>query len=251
MHILSFDTSGPDLQIALAQDETILFAQLIPPAQKNRQEAASVLLPSIDAATKSLGWKKSDIDLVVVGTGPGSFTGVRVAVITARSIGQALNCGVIGINTLEVLAFASERPSAVVLNAGAGKLYVGAYAQDLFTQENGGQLFAPFCGDADECRNACAAIDQIVLEADLEPSIPGSDKRFLPFPSGGNSAAAAAIIASRRIHSMKLKRESLAKAYPWDNVLPLYLRSPSVTLKAPPKAIAQTSNGSPNKTTAN
>ena len=243
MHILSFDTSGPDVQIALAQDETIVFEQLIPPAQKNRQEAASVLLPSIDGALKSTGWLKSDIDLVVVGVGPGSFTGVRVAVITARSIGQALGCGVVGINTLECIASRSSRPAAVVLNAGAGKFYVGAFQLDLSGNESSTQIFKPFCGSADECREACSSIAKIILEPGLDQSVTGSDKQILPYPADGNLAVDAALIANQRIGSMKLKRESLAKAYPWDNVLPLYLRSPSVTLKA--------SNGSANKTTAN
>lgn len=241
MHILSFDTSGPDVHIALAKDETIQFEQVIPPAQKNRQEAASVLLPSIDAAIKSLGWSKSDLDLVCVGIGPGSFTGVRVAVITARSIGQALGCAVIGINTLEVIASRSARPCAVILNAGAGKLYVAAFSEDLF-DENEGRIFEPFCGSSDECLKACSVAEQIVLEPGLDPSVTGSDKRWLPYPAAGNLAADAALIGSRRIGAMKLKREELAKAYPWDNVLPLYLRGPSITLKA--------ENGSTNKTTA-
>lgn len=241
MQILSFDTSGPDVQIALMKEGTVVLEQLLPPRQKNRQEAASTLLPGIDRALKELQWTKKQLDLIVVGTGPGSFTGVRVAVITARSIGQALKIGVMPINRLELTAYRCQRPCAVILDAGSGKLYISAYGEDL-CNSNAGELVEPFCGNTDELEKLPRDLNDWVLEPGLNESVLAKGKNLLALSNSENLASAAALLAySRILQSGNLKRESLAEAYPWDNVLPLYLRSPSVTLKA--------ENGSSYKTT--
>ncbi len=242
MQILSFDTCGSDVHIAFMQDGVIVAQEIIQPAQKNRQEAASSLLPAIDRLMKEIAWDKRNLDLIVVGVGPGSFTGVRVSVITARSLGQALNCAVVPISVLELMASNSSRPCAVVLNAGAGKFYAGAFDSD--SQAKTGLFVEAFCGDQEELCTKLAALDTWVTLPDLDLSKMPVRKNISVYPEGRNLASDAALLVGKRICDgmQKLDRESLALAYPWDNVLPLYLRSPSVTMKA--------ENGSSNKTPA-
>jgi tRNA threonylcarbamoyl adenosine modification protein YeaZ len=230
MQILSFDTSSRDVQIALMQDGLIVLEESISPPVHSRQESASVLLPSIDAALKKLTWRKSDLDFIVVGVGPGSFTGVRVAVMAARTIGQALALGVLPVCRLEVLALASARPCAVVLNAGAGKYYMGVYGEDL-SLESAAQLQQPVCAGQAELQSRLARFQNWVLE-------PGLSERFLAdgrtvYAPEVNLASAGVRLAFKRIFNSatNVKRSALAEAFPWDNVLPLYLQSPSVTLK--------------------
>ncbi len=243
MQILSFDTCGSDVHIALMQNEQVVLQQIIPPAQKNRQEAASTLLPIIDKSMKELAWKKGEVDMIVVGVGPGSFTGVRVSVITARSIGQALGCAVVPISLLESIAFCASRPAAVVLNAGAGKYFAAAFDGDLLDLAESTKV-SPFCGTKDEVTFALSAFAHWVVEPSLLQTDLISGKDAVAYATDTNWASVAALLARQRISStlQKLDRESLAVTYPWDNVLPLYLRSPSVTLKA--------ENGSSNKTPA-
>lgn len=243
MQILSFDTSSSDIHLSLLKDDKIAFEQIIPPERKNRQESASLLLPAIDSALKMTGWHKADLDLIVVGVGPGSFTGVRVSVITARTIGQALSLPVLPISILEVLAMrSSERPCAIVLDAGGGKLYGAAYSDDL-CEISEGKLLEPFCSSPDELVSKLADQAKWIIEPGLDEAVLAKDKIVLQYPSLGNRASAAGLLALKRLRagSLDLKRKSLSKVYPWDNVLPLYLRSPSVTLKA---------DGSSNKTTS-
>ncbi|MBX9687773.1 MAG: tRNA (adenosine(37)-N6)-threonylcarbamoyltransferase complex dimerization subunit type 1 TsaB [Candidatus Obscuribacterales bacterium] len=243
MQILSFDTSASDLQIAALKDGKILLAKKLSPKANARQEAASQLMPAIETLLSELSWKKQEIDILVVGIGPGSFTGVRVAVITARSLGQALNLAVYPVSSLEALAFNLPRPCAIVLNAGAGSLYFAAYGKDLEKPEES-QLSAPLCATAEELSDRIAQFEEVFLDESLPESLLTSKQKRLKLAPDINQASAAATLAFERLKQAKqlLSRDSLSKAYPWDNVLPLYLRSPSVTLKA--------KDGSSNKTTA-
>ncbi len=123
MRILSFDTSSSCLSVAIAENGLILAEANIDGnrdgesrAKADRQESVSLLLPTIDKLTRDLGLKKQDYNAVVIGVGPGGFTGVRVAVVTGRTLAQALNLPLIGINSLETASYL--RPS----QAGAGVL---------------------------------------------------------------------------------------------------------------------------------
>ncbi len=232
-----------NVQLALLDEGKIVFEQSIPPTQVNRQESASVLLPSIDEALKELSWDKASLDLITVGVGPGSFTGVRVSVITARTIAQGLRLAVYPVSLLEVLAATVERPCSIVLSAGGGKFYTAAYGADLAGSDKG-ELFAPRCTDLEETKSALASLSSVqhlLLDNGLEEAQFINGKSLVAYPSSINVATVGALLSWERLLNLadKLNRNSLAALFPWDNVLPLYLRSPSVTLK---------SNGSSSKT---
>ena len=235
MRILSFDTSTPDVQIALLEDvsgEVVTVASLrISPADSSRQESASKLIPSIDQILKENRWRKTDIDLVVAGVGPGSFTGTRVSVITARSLGQGLVLGVLPICTLELLARRCVRPVAVISSGGAGHYFAAAYAADL----NAPAILPPFCAKEAEMQERLKKVPARVIAEGVDASLflaIGNEQ--IPYPEIANVAVDAGLLAFERLKylAQPIERDSLSKAYPWDNVLPLYLRSPSVTLKA-------------------
>jgi tRNA threonylcarbamoyl adenosine modification protein YeaZ len=104
---LSFDTSTSEVHIALSIDGQIVCQEVLranPEHGAPRQEAATILMPTIDRLIKSQGWGKRDIDAIVVGSGPGSFTGIRTSVVTARALAQALCLPLISVSLLECLA---------------------------------------------------------------------------------------------------------------------------------------------------
>ena len=127
MRILSFDTSSSSVHLSLlaspgAPGDARLHAaveRVIAPASADRLEVASLIYPGIDTALRDAGWSKHDLSLIVVGTGPGSFTGIRVAVIVARTLCQTLKLPLLGISSLEAYGFAAGTPCAVVLSAGS------------------------------------------------------------------------------------------------------------------------------------
>lgn len=239
MKVLAFDTSSADIYTALLEDGNVIVQRKHVPQDAGRQEAASKLLPYIDSLLKEFAWDKRDIDLIVVGVGPGSFTGVRVAVITARTLGQALGVGVIPVSNLEVIAKHIPSSSAIVLSAGGGQFFAAAFGNTV----NDPPLLEPLCAPAVEVAAKVAQFKQLVLSADADSALfLANGNNLLPYPEITNFAADAAVIAWEKLQHQgaKLERQVLPNIYPWDNVLPLYLRKPSVTLKAGNGSSAQT-----------
>lgn len=72
--------------------------------------SARALAPAIDALLGSLGWSARDLAAVAVAVGPGSFTGLRVGVVTAKTLAYATETAVVGVETLEALADAAPAP---------------------------------------------------------------------------------------------------------------------------------------------
>jgi tRNA threonylcarbamoyladenosine biosynthesis protein TsaB len=117
MNILALETSGLAGSVAALSHDRVL-------AQLNlRAEAGSAqtLAPGIKAVLEAAGWRPADVRLVAVAVGPGSFTGLRVGVASAKAFAYAVGAEVLGIDTLE--AIACRAPT------GVGRLSVGMDAQ--------------------------------------------------------------------------------------------------------------------------
>lgn len=99
MLILAIDTSCDTLGISIVKDGWLLGEQLI-----NDKKTHSVkLMPSIDYLLNALGLKIEEIDIFAIVNGPGSFTGLRIGVSSAKSFSYTLEKDLIGINTLDYL----------------------------------------------------------------------------------------------------------------------------------------------------
>ena len=95
MLILAFDTGTDVATSALVSDGEVL---------GERASRAVTLLEDVDALLRQAGMHTRDIDALAVGTGPGSFTGVRIGLSTARALALALGVRVAGVSTLDALA---------------------------------------------------------------------------------------------------------------------------------------------------
>jgi tRNA threonylcarbamoyl adenosine modification protein YeaZ len=103
---------------------------------------AERLIGAIDGALGEAGMRYKDLDRIGVSIGPGSFTGVRVGVATARGLALALGVPAVGVNTLEALAAEAheklpDRAVLAAIDGRRGDLYCAAYAP------NGAVLAAP------------------------------------------------------------------------------------------------------------
>ena len=114
MLILAFDTATDVATSALVEDGEVL---------GERASRAVTLLEDVDALLRQAGAHTGDIEGLVVGTGPGSFTGLRVGLATARGLALALGVPVAGVSTLEALA--AGAPGALpVIDARRGEVFV-------------------------------------------------------------------------------------------------------------------------------
>ena len=136
MRILAIETACPPGSIALAEvhadtaEVTMVTFHAIDDARRTTRTFAVILQDVLARA----GWQPSDIDLVAVTDGPGSFTGLRIGVTAAKVFAYATNAEVVGLNTLEVIArqVASDYEGVVeaVLNAQRGELFAARFHTD-------------------------------------------------------------------------------------------------------------------------
>lgn len=99
MRLLSIETSGPQWSVAIQDKDTICAASLY--AQP--QQAASFLIPSIQQLLQETCLDFQDLDGIAVARGPGSFTGIRVGLSTARGLSCALNCPLFALRSFEIV----------------------------------------------------------------------------------------------------------------------------------------------------
>ncbi len=103
LKILALETSGLYGSAALAEDgQLIAEATLEPPSR-----SAQGLAPLLDRLLRNAGWNPRDVGLVAVVDGPGSFTGLRVGLTTAKLFAYASGASVLGVNTFAAIACAA------------------------------------------------------------------------------------------------------------------------------------------------
>ncbi len=96
------------------------------PMEKGQAERLMPLLEEV-LAEAGLGWR--DLKAIAVGTGPGNFTGVRIAVAAARGLALGLGIPAVGVTRLEALAYGLPRPLTVVEDARRGEVYVQLFLE--------------------------------------------------------------------------------------------------------------------------
>ncbi len=131
MHILALDTSmGACSAAVLRRDGAaqVLFARQEVMARGH----AEALLPMVAEVLAEAGLAAGEIDLIAATTGPGSFTGVRIAIAAARGLALVSGAKLFGADSLRVMAKAAAEdlgsaPFAVAVDARRGMIYFGLY----------------------------------------------------------------------------------------------------------------------------
>lgn len=101
MNILAIDTSNLPLSIAVVTEERVL-SEWTSSVMRNHSER---LMPLLESMLREAGLKPKDIDLIAVAQGPGSYTGVRIGVTTAKTMAWALQKPLVGVSSLMALAY--------------------------------------------------------------------------------------------------------------------------------------------------
>jgi tRNA threonylcarbamoyladenosine biosynthesis protein TsaB len=193
---LAFDTATSAATAALVRDETVLGERI--------SRAVSVL-EDADELLREAGAEQGDLTRLVVGTGPGSFTGLRLGLAAARGLAFALDLPLAGVSTLRALA--TGAPGALpVIDAGRREIFVLDGAEPAVRKPQDLEL-----EPGTVCVGDGALRYRAVLESAGAKIPPDDDERHLP---------------RARFHA------ALARSFgPADAVEPLYLRVPDAELK--------------------
>ena len=194
MLTLAFDTATSVATAALVRDGEVL---------GERVSRAVAVLVDADELLRASGAERSELTGIVVGTGPGSFTGLRLGLATARGLALALELPVAGVSTLDALA--AGAPGALPVVDGGRR--------EVFTLLDGEPaVCAPQEVPAALCVGSGAVRYRAILEANGAEVPPDDDERHLP---------------RARFHAQ------LAREFgPAGEVEPLYLRIPDAERNA-------------------
>lgn len=128
MKVLAIDTSSVVATCAVLDDEKLLGEYTLNQDMTHSER----LIPMIKLLMESLKLKPEDIDLYAGAVGPGSFTGLRIGLTTIKGLAHVMDKPVIGISTLEALAFNTAFNGIVIpmMDARRERVYTGIYKWD-------------------------------------------------------------------------------------------------------------------------
>lgn len=215
MLILAVDTATPDLIVGVVSTETgAAVAEAFEPHVKGHNE---LLVPTINKVLAEAGCEYADLGGIVVGVGPGPFTGLRVGMVTAAAIGHARGIPVWGVCTHDAIAATMqlEGSALVATDARRREIYWAGYADGART--SGPDVVRP--GNLDTPLTEC-----VVIPEKLATQLP---EQWHQVPTREPKLSAAGLVATADLNSEPGPLE------------PLYLRRPdAVPPKQQPKSAA-------------
>lgn len=126
MRILAIDTSNQTLTIAVCEEKKII-GQYTITVKRNH---SLTLMPAITQLVKDVGLTPKDLDRIVVAQGPGSYTGLRIGVTTAKTLAYTLKKELVGVSSLKALAANCVNVKSTIIplfDARRNNIYTGAY----------------------------------------------------------------------------------------------------------------------------
>ena len=208
--LLAFDTATPHVTVALHDGQRVVSTYSSPSVMRHGE----MLAPGIVQVLGEAGALNTDVTAVAVGVGPGPFTGLRVGLVTARTLGLSLGIPVYGVCTLDVLAAEAIDKGCdeftVATDARRKEVYVASYA-------DGQRVDGPSVG-----RPADVATEQVVVGrgAVLYPeAFPHA-----ALPEHPSAAVLCDVVASERFELLDPE--------------PLYLRRPDADQPHTPKKVS-------------
>jgi tRNA threonylcarbamoyladenosine biosynthesis protein TsaB len=149
VRLLAFDTATPATTVALLLDDGELRTRRHEPSAGERPGHVTELLPLTLALLAEAGIGFDQLDRLAVGVGPGTFTGLRIGVATARALAQAHELPLVGVSTLRALAAgatalgAAAPATLAVLDARRGEAFAAAWGAGAAADVAAEPLLAP------------------------------------------------------------------------------------------------------------
>jgi tRNA threonylcarbamoyladenosine biosynthesis protein TsaB len=127
--LLILETSGRVGQVAVAEGEVLHAVRRLDEARRHGRDLA----PAVRDLLAGRGWRPRDVDAVLVGRGPGSYTGLRVGIMSARAFAYATGCALVAVDTFAAIAEQAPAEAArldVLADAQQDRVYVQGFARD-------------------------------------------------------------------------------------------------------------------------
>jgi tRNA threonylcarbamoyladenosine biosynthesis protein TsaB len=127
--LLLMETSGRNGFAAVTEGATLLQVRRLEEARRHARDLAPATVELLTAQ----GWKARDLHGVVVSLGPGSYTGLRVGIMSAKTLAYAVGCALIGVETFAVIAAQSPKEINrldVVADAQQEKVYMQSFRRE-------------------------------------------------------------------------------------------------------------------------
>ena len=154
MKILALDSSGLVASVAVLENDNCIAEYTI----NYKKTHSQTLLPMLDEISKMIELDLNTLDAIAVAAGPGSFTGLRIGSATAKGLGQALNKPLIGVPTVDGLAYniyGTDKVICPLMDARRNQTYTGLY--EFVSKDKGYELKI--------VKEQCAvALDEIIEE---------------------------------------------------------------------------------------
>ncbi len=220
--VLGFDTATAWLTVAVTSGGEVVREAERGPGAEGRPRHSGLLLREIeDCVGKVGGWE--GIGLIAVGLGPGSYTGLRIGIATARALAQARELPVAGVGTLAALAAGlgehpggAGRPALPVLDAKRSQVFAALY-------EAGGraELWPPLVAQPSELAERVRGLDPAPLSAG------DGSLRFRAELEAAGAVVAASDDDAHRVSARHIcALGEGAKATAPIEIEPIYLRAP-------------------------
>jgi tRNA threonylcarbamoyladenosine biosynthesis protein TsaB len=126
--VLILETSGKVGRVALAQGNELLGDQRLDEARRHARD----LVPAVAGLLAARGWQPKDVQLVLVSRGPGSYTGLRVGITSAKTFAYATGCALLAADTFAALAVQAPAQAGrvdVLADAQQEKVYIQSFAR--------------------------------------------------------------------------------------------------------------------------
>jgi tRNA threonylcarbamoyladenosine biosynthesis protein TsaB len=233
MQLLAFDTATPATTVALLLPGDRTLTRRHEPAPGERPGHVSQLLPLALELLAEAGLDVSQLDRLAVGIGPGTFTGLRIGVATARALAHAHGVPLVGVSTLRSLAAgaaahgAPPEPPAMlaVLDARRGEAFTAAWAAGDAEQPAADLLLAPAALTPDALAEAAAALPAGVV------AVGDGAIRFRDVLAAAGAVVPADDSAAHRVDAaVHARLATVMEPDARDAVLPVYLRLPDAEL---------------------
>ena len=217
--VLGIDTATATAAVAVTRGDELVDERAAGPDPGGRPRHSAVLLEEVEGAvTAAGGW--SEIGLIAVGVGPGTFTGLRIGIATARALAQARNLPLAPVSSLAALARGidgrePERPRLAAIDARREETFAALHAPD------GATLWEPFVAAPGAVAERLSTLALTPLAAGdgalrFREQLEAAGAKVLPEADGAH------LVAARHVCALAAQ----ARPAQPEQVKPIYLRRP-------------------------